>query len=823
MSFHRTIRTIIRLSALLAVVALAKGCGDGESPSAPPMPEPARPTTVTVSPATTELTVLGATVQLSAEVRDQNNRVMAGATVTWTSSANSVATVDAAGLVTAVGNGTATITASAGDARGTATVTVVEEAAPDDHGNSIATATPVAIGATVQGVLTEGDEDYFEIPVPTDGFRLSVFTEGDTDTYGTLFDRNGVSLSSDDDSGEALNFHIVQVLDAGTHYLSIASFFGDTGDYSLVVEEAAPDDHGNSIATATPVAIGATVQGVLETGGDEDYFEIPVPTDGFRLSVFTEGDTDTYGTLFDRNGVSLSSDDDSGEALNFHIVQVLDAGTHYLSIASFFGDTGDYSLVVEEAAPDDHGNSIATATPVAIGATVQGVLETGGDEDYFEIPVPTDGFRLSVFTEGDTDTYGTLFDRNGVSLSSDDDSGEALNFHIVQVLDAGTHYLSIASFFGDTGDYSLVVEETAPDDHGNSIATATPVAIGATVQGVLETEGDEDYFEIPVPTDGFRLSVFTEGDTDTYGTLFDRNGVSLSSDDDSGETLNFHIVQVLDAGTHYLSIASFFGDTGDYSLVVEEAAPDDHGNSIATATPVAIGATVQGVLETGGDEDYFEIPVPTDGFRLGIFTEGNTTDTYGTLFDQNGAVLSSDDDSGEAFNFHIVQVLDAGTYYLSIAGFFGDTGDYSLVVEEAAPDDHGNSIATATPVAIGATVQGVLETGGDEDYFEIPVPTDGFRLGIFTEGNTTDTYGTLFDQNGAVLSSDDDSGEAFNFHIVQVLDAGTYYLSIAGFFGDTGDYSLVVEEAAPGSRATSDTVSPKALGKKKQSFPPDRE
>ena len=40
MSFHRT---IIRLSALLAVVALAKGCGDGESPSAPPMPEPARP------------------------------------------------------------------------------------------------------------------------------------------------------------------------------------------------------------------------------------------------------------------------------------------------------------------------------------------------------------------------------------------------------------------------------------------------------------------------------------------------------------------------------------------------------------------------------------------------------------------------------------------------------------------------------------------------------------------------------------------------------------------------------------------------------------
>ena len=121
MSRHRT---IIRLSAVLAVVALAKGCGDGDSPTAPPTPEPARPTTVTVSPATHELTALGTTVQLSAEVRDQNARVMAGATVTWTSSANSVATVDASGLVTAAGNGTATITASAGSAQGTAEIMV---------------------------------------------------------------------------------------------------------------------------------------------------------------------------------------------------------------------------------------------------------------------------------------------------------------------------------------------------------------------------------------------------------------------------------------------------------------------------------------------------------------------------------------------------------------------------------------------------------------------------------------------------------------------------------------------------------------------------
>ena len=145
MSFHRT---IIRLSAVLAVVALAKGCGDGDSLTAPPTPEPARPTTVTVSPATNELTALGTTVQLSAEVRDQNDRVMAGATVTWTSSANSVATVDASGLVTAVGNGTATITTSAGSASGSAVVAVTQSVASVEV--SPATAPLTALGATVQ-------------------------------------------------------------------------------------------------------------------------------------------------------------------------------------------------------------------------------------------------------------------------------------------------------------------------------------------------------------------------------------------------------------------------------------------------------------------------------------------------------------------------------------------------------------------------------------------------------------------------------------------------------------------------------------------------
>ena len=132
-------------AALVAIAALAAACGDGATE---PPPDPPRPATVTVTPATVEFTALDATVQLAADVRDQHDQVMAGAPVTWSSSTAAVATVDASGLVTAVGNGTATITASAGSASGMAAVTVMQ--VPDSVAVLPAEATIAALGDTLR-------------------------------------------------------------------------------------------------------------------------------------------------------------------------------------------------------------------------------------------------------------------------------------------------------------------------------------------------------------------------------------------------------------------------------------------------------------------------------------------------------------------------------------------------------------------------------------------------------------------------------------------------------------------------------------------------
>ena len=84
---------------------------------------------IAVSPEGLSLTALGDTARLSAEGRDARGHAIAGLDMAWSSSHPAVATVDENGLVTAVANGEATVTAAAGQASASAQVSVRQSAA----------------------------------------------------------------------------------------------------------------------------------------------------------------------------------------------------------------------------------------------------------------------------------------------------------------------------------------------------------------------------------------------------------------------------------------------------------------------------------------------------------------------------------------------------------------------------------------------------------------------------------------------------------------------------------------------------------------------
>lgn len=88
---------------------------------------------VTVNPSSASVLV-GATVQLSATLKDANGNTLVGRAITWASGNPAVATVTAdGGLAAGMGSGTATITATSESKNGTTTITVSVPPPPGTH------------------------------------------------------------------------------------------------------------------------------------------------------------------------------------------------------------------------------------------------------------------------------------------------------------------------------------------------------------------------------------------------------------------------------------------------------------------------------------------------------------------------------------------------------------------------------------------------------------------------------------------------------------------------------------------------------------------
>ena len=149
----------------------------------------------------------------------------------------------------------------------------------------------------------------------------------------------------------------------------------------------------------------------------------------------------------------------------------------------------------------------------------------------------------------------------------------------------------------------------------------------------------------------------------------------------------------------------------------------------------------------------------------------------------------------------------AGTYYYGgcVDGVDGEsktTNNCSRGVEVdvsednrggGGTDDHGNTFATATLAAIPSTTAGELEEGDDRDYFLVAADR-ATSITVETTGST-DTYGTLFDDNEGLLIEDDDSGSGVNFRIETDVAAGDYYIEVRGSANNRqGRYQLSVSE-----------------------------
>jgi uncharacterized protein YjdB len=131
---------------------------------------------VTVAPITATLRI-GGTQQLTATSADAAGATLAGRVVTWSSAANAIASVSAAGLVTAVAAGTATITATSEGKSATSEIVVSSTPAASITGISPATLTSGTV-ATIDG--SNFSPAAAENVVAIDGMTVNVTAASET-------------------------------------------------------------------------------------------------------------------------------------------------------------------------------------------------------------------------------------------------------------------------------------------------------------------------------------------------------------------------------------------------------------------------------------------------------------------------------------------------------------------------------------------------------------------------------------------------------------------------------------------------------------------
>ena len=283
-----------------------------------------------------------------------------GGALTYTaeSSATAVVSVSLSGstlTLAAVADGTATVTVTARDPDGLTaeqrfSVTVGGGGGGDDHSCVRGQETVLPRVGSAAGVLTAGDEDCFVVSVPSGApaGRLTAWTTGDTDTYGTLYDSSYGVIDENDDwelAFTSLNFLVTHdAASPGRYYIRVVGYdSAESGPYTIHV-----DDHGDSFESATVDWEARGFDSFANSGsiaapGNRDFFAF-VLFESALASVGTTGSTDTYGILYDENGERIAEDDNSGPDRNFGIESPLEAGLYFVEVRGVGNSTGSYEL-----------------------------------------------------------------------------------------------------------------------------------------------------------------------------------------------------------------------------------------------------------------------------------------------------------------------------------------------------------------------------------------------------------------------------------------------------------------------------------------------
>lgn len=243
---------------------------------------------------------------------------------------------------------------------------------------------------------------------------------------------------------------------------------------------------------------------------------------------------------------------------------------------------------------------------------------------------------------------------------------------------------------------------------------------------------------------------------------------------------------------------------GAFAYAVKEFG-DDHGDTATTATAVTVGQRISGMLDYMFDFDVFRFSAAAGQLYQMVVDHETLGYTSVTLYDQDGQTEQFGKWKARRRTPAGPKILwlapASGTYYFAVQNFGGESGPYTLLITapEDLADDHGDHLATASDTALGATVEGVIDSDFDFDYFRFQA-VEGRTYRISVSGGTLELFRVrLHTSNGARPRNwlqFDDSAFLDSANLEWVApDSGQYFLVVDGFHGSLGTYALTITDS----------------------------
>jgi hypothetical protein len=371
---------------------------------------------------------------------------------------------------------------------------------------------------------------------------------------------------------------------------SLSSWSNDddflTGQSNFVSFSSSVDLASNTLATARAIAVGSSTNSYTDSVGStdtNDYYCFSLANSGnFNLGL-TGMTADADVQLLNSSGSVIASSLRGGSNPE-RITRQLSAGTYYIRVYCYTGNT-NYNLAVSAAplAPVDlAGNTLATARAITVGSSTTSYTDWVGStdtNDYYRFTLANSGnFNLGL-TGMTADADVQLLNSSGSVIASSVRAGTASE-SITSQLSAGTYYIRVYPYTGDTN-YNLAVSAAplAPVDlAGNTLATARAITVGSSTTSYTDWVGStdtNDYYRFTLANSGnFNLGL-TGMTADADVQLLNSSGSVIASSTNGG-TASESITSQLSAGTYYIRVYPYTGDT-NYNLAVSA--------TTATVTP----------------------------------------------------------------------------------------------------------------------------------------------------------------------------------------------------------------------------------------------